>query len=51
LVSPTSFNRLSVYKNKPFARFQKKARITDQDLWHAAQAVSQGVIDADLGAV
>ncbi len=48
-MSPTSFNRLSVYKNKPFARFQKKARITDQDLWHAAQAVSQGVIDADLG--
>jgi hypothetical protein len=41
--------RLSVYKNKAFARFAKKARITDSDLWKAAQLADKGVIDADLG--
>jgi hypothetical protein len=41
--------RLSVYKNKAFARFAKKARITDFDLWKAAQLANKGVIDADLG--
>lgn len=40
---------LSVYKNKPFARFARKARITDTELWKAAQLANQGVIDADLG--
>ena len=40
---------LSVYKTKPFARFARKARITDADLWKAAQRANQGVIDADLG--
>ena len=38
-----------VYKNKPFARFAKKTRITDVDLWNAAQLANEGVIDADLG--
>ena len=37
------------YKNKPFARFQKKAKIADSDLWSAAQSAEKGVIDADLG--
>ena len=40
---------LLVYKNKFFARFAKKARITDADLWKTAQLVNQGLIDADLG--
>lgn len=40
---------LSVYKNKPFARFQRKASISDVDLWRAAVAADQGFIDADLG--
>lgn len=40
---------LSVFKSKPFARFARKARITDADLWKAARLANQGVIDADLG--
>jgi hypothetical protein len=39
----------SVYKNKPFARFARKARISDIDLWKAVQLADRGVIDADLG--
>ena len=48
-VGQTSSKSLSVYKNKPFARFAKKARITDADLWKTAQLANEGVIDADLG--
>ncbi len=44
-----SFRSLSVYKSKPFTRFAKKARITDADLWKAAQLANEGGIDADLG--
>ena len=40
---------LSVYKSKPFARFAKKARIADADLWKAARLANEGVIDANLG--
>jgi len=40
---------LSVYKTKPFARFARKARITDAELWNAARLANQGVIGADLG--
>ena len=40
---------LSVYKSKPFARFAKKARITDAELWKTAQRANEGQIDADLG--
>ena len=40
---------LSVLKSKPFARFARKVRITDADLWNAAQLADEGVIDADLG--
>lgn len=43
------FGRFSVYKNKSFSRFAKKAHITDSDLWKAAEAANKGVIDADLG--
>ena len=45
----TSFRGLSVYKNKPFARFAKKARISDADLWKAAHLANEGMMDADLG--
>lgn len=45
----TSSRSLSVYKSKPFTRFAKKARITDADLWKAAQLANEGGIDADLG--
>lgn len=38
-----------VYKNKPFARFARKARITDAELWKAAQLANDGLMDADLG--
>ena len=38
-----------VYKNKPFARFARKERIADAELWEAAQRANQGLIDADLG--
>jgi hypothetical protein len=40
---------LSVYINRPFARFARKARITDGDLWKAARLANDGLIDADLG--
>ena len=48
-VSPATLEAFSVLQNRAFARFQKKARITDTDLWSAAQAASAGQIDADLG--
>jgi hypothetical protein len=40
---------LSVYKSKPFARFARKAHITDADLLRTARLANQGVIDANLG--
>jgi hypothetical protein len=46
---PAVEKRLAVYKTKPFARFARKARITDADLSEAARQVNRGVIDADLG--
>jgi hypothetical protein len=48
-VGKTSSTTLSVYKSKPFDRFARKARITDADLWKAAQLANNGVINADLG--
>ncbi len=38
-----------MYKSKPFARFARKARITDAELWKAARLANEGVMDADLG--
>ncbi|SRR5579884_420569 len=40
---------IAVYKTKPFARFARKARIADGDLWRAAQLANKGLMDADLG--
>jgi len=48
-VGPASSKSLSVYKSKPFARFAKKARIPDIDLWKTAPLANDGLIDADLG--
>jgi len=48
-VSKSASKALSVYKNKPFARFARKARIPDADLLKAARLANEGVIDADLG--
>jgi hypothetical protein len=48
-VRPAPSRTLSVYKGKPFIRFAGKARITDADLWQAAQRVNEGLVDADLG--
>ncbi len=45
----TTLKTLSVYKNKPFARFARKAHISDADLWGAAKRANEGAIDADLG--
>ena len=42
-------NILRVFKNKPFARFAKKAEITDETLLKAIQDIERGTIDADLG--
>jgi hypothetical protein len=38
-----------IFKNKPFARFARKARITDANLCDAIDRASRGLIDADLG--
>ncbi|MDR2213458.1 MAG: type II toxin-antitoxin system RelE/ParE family toxin, partial [Pseudomonadales bacterium] len=40
---------MSVYLTKEFARFARKAGLTDSALLQAAQAVTAGRHDADLG--
>ncbi len=40
---------MRVFKNRPFARFARKARITDAILCAAIADLSRGLIDADLG--
>jgi hypothetical protein len=40
---------IRVYKTKSFARFARRALISDAALWKAAQRANEGVIDADLG--
>ena len=41
--------RVRVFKNKSFARFARKARITDAVLCAAIADASRGSVDADLG--
>ncbi len=41
--------QLEVFKTKVFARFARKARIGDHELWNAAERASRGLVDADLG--
>jgi hypothetical protein len=40
---------MRIFKNKPFARFARKARITDAALCDAIDRASRGLVDADLG--
>lgn len=40
---------LRIFKNKSFARFAKKAEISDSALCRAVKDAEQGMIDADLG--
>ena len=42
IVSPATCSEVPVYKGKAFVRFAKKARITDANLWHAAQRANHG---------
>jgi hypothetical protein len=42
-------SNLRIFKNKPFARFAKKAEISDSALCKAIANAEQGLIDADLG--
>jgi hypothetical protein len=38
-----------IFKNKPFARFARKARISDAQLRDVISDIEQGLVDADLG--
>lgn len=40
---------MRIFKNKSFARFARKARLTDAVLCEAIDNASRGLIDADLG--
>lgn len=40
---------MRTFKNKPFARFQRKNGISDADLCRSVQDANRGVIAADLG--
>ena len=41
--------RVRIFRNKPFTRFARRARITDAELCEAVSNVERGLIDADLG--
>lgn len=40
---------MRIFKNKPFARFARKARLADGELRKAIDIIGQGLMDADLG--
>ncbi len=40
---------MRVFKNKPFARFARKAGLDDEVLRQAIDAAKRGLVDADLG--
>ena len=40
---------MQLFKNKPFARFARKAGLHDVDLCEAVDRINRGLIDADLG--
>ena len=46
--NPSQLN-VRIFKNKPFARFAKKAEISDVALCKAILNAENGLIDADLG--
>jgi hypothetical protein len=41
--------RVRIFRNKPFTRFARRARITDAELCEAVANIERGLIDADLG--
>jgi hypothetical protein len=41
--------RVRIFRNKPFTRFARRARITDAELSEAVSNIERGLIDADLG--
>jgi hypothetical protein len=41
--------RVRIFRNKPFTRFARRARITDAELCGAVSDIERGLIDADLG--
>ena len=40
---------MRIFRNKPFTRFARRARVTDAELCEAVSNVERGLIDADLG--
>lgn len=40
---------MRIFRNKPFTRFARKARLGDQALREAVERTGHGLIDADLG--
>jgi hypothetical protein len=38
-----------IFRNKPFTRFARRARITDDELREAVANIERGLVDADLG--
>ncbi len=40
---------MRIFKNKPFARFARKAKLADGELRKAIDAIGRGLVDADLG--
>lgn len=42
-------DEIAVYMSKAFARFARKARLRDAQLWKTALEANAGKIDADLG--
>ncbi len=40
---------MRVFKNKPFGRFARKNRISEEDLCDAITRLEKGIVDADLG--
>ncbi len=40
---------MRIFKNKPFARFARKAGLDDEVLRQAVEAAERGLVDADLG--
>ena len=41
--------RVRIFRNKPFTRFARRARLTDGELCEAVSNIQRGLIDADLG--
>lgn len=40
---------MRIFRNKPFTRFARRARIADAELCAAVSDIERGLIDADLG--